>query len=172
MRILERLSLSGRSIVAALGYALVATTPPVFGETPASDEREFAALDKIDVHMHLWGEMPTFAARARVDGFRILTINVIYKDFPPPAQQRADAAALRQAYPDRFAFAATFDATDSERPGWLARTRKNLEEALAQGAVAVKVWKDVGMQQRDADGRAVMIDDARFDPLFDWFEKE
>jgi hypothetical protein len=27
------------------------------------------------------------------------------------------------------------------------------------------------MQQRDADGRAVMIDDPRFDPLLDWLEK-
>jgi hypothetical protein len=32
----------------------------------------------------------------------------------------------------------------------------------------VKVWKDIGMQHRDADGRAVMIDDPRFDPLLDW----
>ena len=27
------------------------------------------------------------------------------------------------------------------------------------------------MQQRDPDGRAVMIDDARFDPVFDWLEE-
>jgi predicted TIM-barrel fold metal-dependent hydrolase len=39
------------------------------------------------------------------------------------------------------------------------------------GAVGVKIWKDVGMQQRDADGRAVMIDDARFDPLLAWLEQ-
>ena len=42
---------------------------------------------------------------------------------------------------------------------------------MGQGAVAVKVWKDIGMQQRDADGRAVMIDDPRFDPVFAWLEQ-
>ena len=32
---------------------------------PASyAESEFAAVEKIDVHMHLYGEMPVFAARA------------------------------------------------------------------------------------------------------------
>jgi predicted TIM-barrel fold metal-dependent hydrolase len=171
MRILRRFSLSAQCVAVALGCALV-VAPSRAGDAPVPEDREFAALEKVDVHMHLWGAMPKLARRAREDGFRILTINVIYKDFPPPAQQRADAAALRRSHPDRFAFAATFDASESERAGWLERTRSDLEAAFEQGAVAVKVWKDVGMQQRDADGRAVMIDDARFDPLFDWLEKK
>lgn len=156
----------------ALGCALVAAAPSVAGDAPMTEDRAFAALEKVDVHMHLWGAMPELAKRAREDGFRILTINVIYKDFPAPAQQRADAAALGRAHPEIFAFAATFDASGSEEAGWLERTRRDLEAAFEQGAVAVKVWKDVGMQQRDSDGRAVMIDDARFDPLFDWLEKK
>ena len=47
---------------------------------------------------------------------------------------------------------------------------RHLEAALDQGAVGVKVWKDIGMQQRDPDGRAVMIDDARFAPMFQFLE--
>jgi predicted TIM-barrel fold metal-dependent hydrolase len=35
----------------------------------------------------------------------------------------------------------------------------------------VKVWKDIGMQQRDADGRIVMIDDSRFEPILDSLEQ-
>ncbi len=82
--------------------------------------------------------------------------------------QQRDAAALARAYPARIAFAATFDAAGSERPGWLAQVENGLDAAFTEGAVAVKLWKDIGMQHRDADGRAVMIDDARFDPLLDW----
>jgi len=169
MRIIGRLSLKARSFAPALalGCALLLPVPA----RPADADRDFAAFEKIDVHMHLYGDMPEFAKRAREDGFRVLTINVIYKDFPPIAQQLHDATALRRAYPDRIAFAATFDAAGSERPDWLERTEQYLDAALTQGAVAVKVWKDVGMQQRDADGRAVMIDDARFDPVFAWLEK-
>jgi predicted TIM-barrel fold metal-dependent hydrolase len=46
-----------------------------------------------------------------------------------------------------------------------------LKQDLAQGAVGVKVWKDIGMQQRDADGHAVMVDDARFTPIFQFLEQ-
>ena len=105
------------------------------------------------------------------DAFRVLTINVNYRDFPPIAVQQRDAAALARAHPDRIAFAATFDAAGSDKPGWLAEVERGLDAAFAEGAVAVKFWKDIGMQQRDPDGRAVMIDDARFDALFDWLEK-
>jgi len=169
MRIPGCLPLKARLLapVLALGCALLLPT----SARPADAEQDYAAFEKIDVHMHLYGEMPEFVKRAKEDGFRVLTINVSYKDFPPPAQQLRDAAALRRTYPDRIAFAATFDAAGSERPGWLARTEEALDAALGQGAVAVKVWKDIGMQQRDADGRAVMIDDPRFDPVFAWLEQ-
>ena len=152
----------------ALTCALLLAAPVSRADTPAYAEDEFGAVEKIDVHMHLYGDMPAFAERARADGFRVLTINVNYRDFPPIAAQQRDAAALARAYPDRIAFAATFDAAGSERSGWLAQVEKGLEAALDDGAVAVKLWKDIGMQHRDADGRAVMVDDPRFDPLLDW----
>ena len=169
MRIPGGLPLKARTFAPVFALACALLLP--LSARPDSANMDFAAFEKIDVHMHLYGDMPEFVKRAREDGFRVLTINVNYKDFPPPAQQLRDAVALRRTYPDRVAFAATFDAAGSERPGWLARTEEALDAALGQGAVAVKVWKDVGMQQRDADGRAVMIDDPRFDPVFAWLEQ-
>ena len=124
MRIPGRLPLKARSLtpVLALACALLQSAPA----RPDDAEKEFAAFEKIDVHMHLYGDMPEFVKRAHEDGFRVLTINVNYADFPPLAQQLHDAVALRRAYPDRIAFAATFDAAGSERPGWLARTRSRI----------------------------------------------
>lgn len=135
-------------------------------ESSVYTEAEFSRIEKIDAHVHLHGSVPMFMARAQADGFRLLTINVNYSAFPPIEQQLGDALALKGAYPDRVAFAATFDAGDSDSPSWLARTQQQLDDALAHGAVAVKVWKDIGMQYRNARGRAVMIDDERFTPLF------
>jgi len=151
--------------VAALwlaGTAALAHPPPV-----TYAEQDFSRVDKIDTHVHLYGELPMFLARAKADAFRVLTINVNYADFPPLPEQLASAIALRRANPGRVAFAATFDAQGSDRPEWLANTRQQLDAALAAGAVAVKVWKDIGMQWRDPDGHVVMIDDARFAPVFD-----
>jgi predicted TIM-barrel fold metal-dependent hydrolase len=129
-------------------------------------DSDFDRVAKIDTHVHLYGEVPVFLARAKADGFRLLTISVNYADFPPLAEQLRSAVALRKAYPSEVAFAATFDANGSDRPEWAARTLTQLDEALAQGAVAVKVWKDIGMQLRDPDGHVVMIDDERFAPIF------
>jgi len=152
----------------ALACALLFAALAGRAEAPAYAADEFAAVEKIDVHMHLYGDMPAFVARAAADGFRVLTINVNYRDFPPIATQQRDAAALVLSFPERIAFAATFDAAGSSQPGWLDHVEKDLDAAFADGAVAVKLWKDIGMQHRDADGRAVMIDDPRFDPLLDW----
>lgn len=134
-------------------------------------DSDFVQVEKIDTHVHLHGSLPKFMKRAEADGFRLLTINVNYSVFPPLERQRADALVLKHDYPDRVAFAATFDATDSKRAGWLADTQNQLRKDLDQGAVGVKVWKDIGMQQRDADGHVVMVDDPRFTPIFEYLQK-
>ena len=149
------------------GYDTVAFAAAATPYEPGDFER----IEKIDAHVHLHGSLPAFMVQAGADGFRLLTINVNYSVFPSLDRQLADALALRRAHPDRVAFVTTFDATGSDKKGWRARTQRHLDETLRQGAVGVKVWKDIGMQQRDADGRAVMIDDARFDPIFDALEK-
>lgn len=152
------------------GLCLVAGLATV-AESATYSDSDFSRVEKIDTHVHLHGSLPEFMKRAQADGFRVLTINVNYSAFPPLPQQRVDALALEREYPDRVAFAATFDASDSKQPGWLSRVEQQLKSDLAQGAVAVKVWKDIGMQQRDADGRAVMVDDARFTPIFQFLEQ-
>jgi predicted TIM-barrel fold metal-dependent hydrolase len=157
---------------AAVLAALCLVTCVCTGAEPATySESDFSKVEKIDTHVHLHGSLPEFMKRAPADGFRLLTINVNYSTFPPLPQQRADAIALKRQYPDRVAFAATFDASDSTQPGWLSRVQDQLKGDLAQGAVGLKVWKDIGMQQRDPDGHAVMVDDARFTPIFRLLEQ-
>jgi predicted TIM-barrel fold metal-dependent hydrolase len=140
----------------------------------AADEHytmaDFERVQKIDAHLHLHGPADRFMARAAADGFRVLTINVDYPDFPPIDEQQRDAVSLRQRYPGRAAFAATFSVADFQSPAWAAGTIARIDGALAQGAVGVKVWKNVGMDLRDPDGRFVMLDDARLKPVFDHLE--
>lgn len=157
--------------VAAL-FAAGFGTQAFTADSSAYDMADFAGVEKIDTHVHLHGALPAFVAQAQADGFRVLTINVNYSVFPPLDKQLNDALALQRAYPERVAFATTFDATQSDRGEWLARTRHHLETTLKQGAVGVKVWKDIGMQQRDRNGHVVMIDDPRFTPIFAALEKQ
>ncbi|GJI89693.1 hypothetical protein [Duganella hordei] len=129
--------------------------------------RDFDQVPKIDAHLHLHGEnQDAWLALARKDNFRALTINVDYPDFPPLDQQRRVASALAHGHPRQVAWAATFSTDGFEKPEWGAATLKDLDGALADGAVGVKVWKNIGMSLRDGQGKLVMVDDPRFDQVF------
>jgi hypothetical protein len=127
---------------------------------------DFGALGKIDVHVHINSADPALIDQARADGFRLLTINVDYPDYPPLDQQQALARALTQAHPDLVAYAAAFSMQGWDDAGWQERVLRDLDDAFAHGAVAIKVWKNIGMEFRDRTGKLVMIDDGKFDAIF------
>lgn len=133
---------------------------------------DFRHVEKIDAHMHIHGNADRFMAQAVRDNFRILTINVDYPDFPSVADQEHAAASLRQRYPGRVAFAATFSVQNFDAPDWTQRAIRQIDLARKDGAVGVKVWKNIGMSLRDSDGRYVMPDDARLEPIFAKLERD
>ena len=132
---------------------------------------DFASLDKIDVHVHINTADPALIEQAKVDHFRLLTINVDYPDFPPIAEQARIARDLVARNPGVLEYAATFSMDGWDEPNWQSRVIEELRAAFAAGAVAVKVWKNVGMSFRDASGRLVMIDDPKFDKVFDFIRE-
>jgi predicted TIM-barrel fold metal-dependent hydrolase len=184
------MSLRNRSVTAAL--CVLHATFALAAPTPSSDHyslEDFQRVDKIDAHVHINGCAEQFMAQASSDGVRVLTINVDYPDFPPIDIQQRDAVALRKKYPGRVAFAATFSVADFQSPDWAANQLSHLDAAFAQGAVGVKVWKNIGLALRDPDGNRnavegiprsasgatrgqyVMVDDPRLKPIFDRLER-
>lgn len=133
---------------------------------------DYAKVGKIDVHLHLHNPSPAFMEAAKRQNFKVLTINVDYPDFPPIDEQQRVAIALKKQFPQDVAWAATFAVDGSDQPAWLPATRHRIDDAIKAGAVGVKVWKNIGMSLRGSDGKLVMIDDARFAPLFDDFAKQ
>jgi predicted TIM-barrel fold metal-dependent hydrolase len=133
---------------------------------------DFDHVDKIDAHVHLHGNAGQFMARAIRDDFRLLTINVEYPDFPALADQEAAALDLRRRYPGRVAFVTTFSTARFAAADWAAGEVRHIQAAVAQGAVGVKIWKNIGMSVRDPDGRYVMPDDARMEPIYAEVERE
>jgi len=155
------------TIVAAL-IAGQSAAAPATAATDTYTVGDFEKVSKIDAHLHLHGtNQDAWLALARKDNFRALTINVDYPDFPALDQQRKVASALVHQHPQQVAWVATFSTEGFEKPGWNAAVLKDLDGALADGAVGVKVWKNIGMSLRDSQGKLVMIDDARLTPLFD-----
>jgi predicted TIM-barrel fold metal-dependent hydrolase len=132
---------------------------------------DFARVKKFDTHVHLNTRSTALVEQAIADNFELLTINVDYPDFPPFVEQFDAAVAQATAHPDVVHFAATFTMGGWTDRGDSAPVIESLKKAREQGAVAVKVWKNIGMEVRDAEGSLLMIDDPRLDPIFDWIEQ-
>ncbi len=95
--------------------------------------------------------------------FRLITINVDYPDFPPLAEQRAAALAQVKSHPAQVVFAGAFSTKGWNEPGWQQSALREVDTAFEQGAVAIKVWKNIGMSLRDSQGKLVMVDDGKLD---------
>ena len=132
---------------------------------------DFASVDKVDIHVHINTTDTALIDQAAADHFRLLTINVDYPDFPALAEQRRVAHALVAAHPERLAYAAAFSMQGWDEPDWQQKVIQLLDSEFAHGAVAVKVWKNIGMSFRDAKGKLVMIDDPKFDAVFEFIRR-
>lgn len=145
---------------------------PKAGDKPAASDApysvaDFAKVRKFDAHVHANGADPMFLQQAREDNFELLSINVDYPDFPSIEQQHAAALKLAKDDPQHFHWAATFSMKGFGTPGWTERTNKRLDGEVAEGAKAVKVWKNIGMVERNAKGELIKLDDPGLSPVAD-----
>jgi len=143
---------------------------PAAAAGPAADAApyamdDFARVPKFDAHVHANTTDRAFLEQARADGFELMSINVDYPDFPSIGDQHAAALELAAADPQRFHWATTFSMQGFGTPGWSERVDAGLDAAVAEGARAVKVWKNIGMVERDAAGKLVMLDDPGLAPV-------
>ncbi len=128
----------------------------------------FDSLKKIDAHVHLYSTSDAFVNLAKQNNFKLFCI-ITRSD----SRARIDSMLnwIRphaQAHPHTVFYSTTFSMEHFGDPGWQAATIQHLQNEFDQGAIAVKVWKDIGMTFRDKDGSFIMIDDPRFDPIFDF----
>jgi hypothetical protein len=150
-----------------LGFAAALVALAASAGDGLYSEADFAAVPKFDAHVHANRLGHEFLDIARKDGFELLSINVDYPDFPPLAEQAKVAHALKAEDLKRFHFATTFSMKGFGTKGWAGKTIRHLDEEFAKGALAVKVWKNIGMVEKNAAGQLIMLDDPGFDPVMD-----
>lgn len=163
-------------LCAAIACAALSATPAASAAAPAQPQpgeatyamADFAHVRKYDAHVHYNVADPAFLEIAREDGFELMTINVDYPDFPPLATQREVALAEHGADPARVHWAATFSMHGFGQPGWREQVEASLREDVGRGATAVKIWKNVGMVEKDAQGRLIMLDNPGLAPIAEY----
>ena len=129
----------------------------------------FAAVSPIDAHAHIYKNDPAFKALFERLNLRILNICVLddrdpyYKSL---GSQRDDLLKVRRTTDGRAVLCTTFSPYDFESAGYADRTIRELGHDFEGGAVAVKIYKVMGMEMKSKAGKWVMADDPAFEPIY------
>jgi predicted TIM-barrel fold metal-dependent hydrolase/DNA-directed RNA polymerase subunit H (RpoH/RPB5) len=138
---------------------------------PTGDLANFAALAPIDAHFHLYKDDPAFGELMRRLNLRILDILVI-DDRDPYAKgmepQRGDVLKVVHSTGGRAVLCTTFSPYEFEEPGFAQRTIRQLDADFKAGAIAVKIYKVMGMEMKSKAGRYVLPDDPAFEPIYQY----
>jgi hypothetical protein len=121
----------------------------------------------IDAHMHYADDDPEFQALLAEFDLKFMNICVVEPINGEWREQAALYSSMSKAFPNRFAWCTSFSLPDFIDNSWLDRATAQLDADFADGAIACKVWKNVGMELRKPDGSFVMPDDPIFDPVYE-----
>ena len=151
-----------RHMRCALLISLAAPRLGFAGPTPV-----FEQILKIDVHSHIFEDVPEVVEM--MDRNRVRIVNVCVRGTDPERLRRAQAMAEQQQAKygrKRFPFASTFDLTRREDAGYVDQVKRWLDATFEKGALMVKIWKEVGMEIKDRQGRFILPDDPLFEPIY------
>ncbi|WP_234567326.1 amidohydrolase family protein [Rhodohalobacter sp. 614A] len=137
-----------------------------------SGESLYNEIPKIDAHIHQNVKRSALLDIAKKEGFRLLSINTEIPDFPQPNEQQNIVLDCKSENPDRINFITTFTTENWGETGWQDQAIEQIQEGRKNGAVAVKIWKNIGMDLQDKDGNFVMADHKAFNPIYEYLVKE
>ncbi|MEZ2414272.1 amidohydrolase family protein [Muriicola sp. E247] len=73
---------------------------------------------------------------------------------------------IRENYPNRFVVFANVNFDEVGRPGWGENAAKQLEADVANGAKGLKIYKSLGLRNKDVNGNRIAVNDPRLDPIW------
>lgn len=161
-----------RSIIAALGLFLFLGA--CGGAQDQGDEMtgelSQEQLQKIDFHTHFYYSRDYQVPMLEKWNMRAMIVNVFSGE--NPSQESWDASVTHyNQHPDRYLLCTSFDASNIDEPNFAQNVIEELKKDIADGAVMVKVWKNIGMVYQDDEGNYVQIDDPRFRPIWKFLAK-
>jgi len=133
-----------------------------------------AGFERIDTHNHIHRGAPALVAAMERTGWRGLSIcdsREVGDQVSVLPQMIPGTAQFHRESNKRWAWATTFDPRGFEKPDFAERVIAGLDHDFAQEAIAVKVWKNVGMGIRAASGRYLLPDDAALLPVYEHIQK-
>ena len=121
-----------------------------------------------DIHTH--GTSAFVSNPERVKQMDALNLRVLVDlsggTDPAVIKEKVDAIRNSQ-YADRFRVFANVNWEGAGGPGWKEKAMADLEQSVKNGAIGLKVFKELGLRNRKADGSLLAVDDPDLDPIWD-----
>jgi predicted TIM-barrel fold metal-dependent hydrolase len=81
-------------------------------------------------------------------------------------QLKINLERYRQPYPDRFAVFTGLDWTKVNERDFGEKSAKKIDEDVKAGAQGLKIWRTLGLEHRDLNGKLIRPDDPKLDPVW------
>jgi predicted TIM-barrel fold metal-dependent hydrolase len=137
------------------------------------DDKElqlFAALNPIDSHTHIYQYNPAYIALLEKLHMHTLDIMVVSDNADPErknlSKESHDVFELVHKSDQRVFACTTFDAYQFNDSDFSEKAIAEIRRGLDEGAIAVKLWKNVGMEIKDEKGHYILPDNPKFTPIY------
>jgi predicted TIM-barrel fold metal-dependent hydrolase len=165
------------ALIAAAGILFADRHVSAAAPQPTTDEqalKALAALRPVDVHVHVFKTDPAF--QSMLEKLNLKLINILVMDDTLPYRkelqpQLDDAWRLVRSSKGHVTLCTTFDPYKFNDPTFSKEAIQQIERDFKDGAIAVKIWKNIGMEIKDASGRYIMPDDPKFAPVYASIQK-
>ncbi len=124
-----------------------------------------AKFPVIDIHSHQAATAENMPRLIReMDALNLRVLNNLSGGSGERLKRNADAIRT-SPYRDRFTLFANLDYSGFAA-GWGAKAAAEFEQDVRNGAIGLKIFKDLGMTARKANGSRIAIDDPELDPVW------
>jgi uncharacterized protein len=138
----------------------------------------------VDVHNHQW-EMPDQDLKALLADMNSLNMvvmvnlsgrsfDVFHDDYGGQTMHNAGVDKLDRSLLNvknnakgRILIFTNIDFSGIDNPAWTKAAVAQLEQDVKNGAAGLKVYKDLGLEVKDKNGKRIAVDDPRLDPIWE-----
>jgi uncharacterized protein len=138
----------------------------------------------IDVHNHQW-DMPNQDLKALLADMNSLNMvvmvnlsgrsfDIFHDDYGGNEMQNAGIEKLNRSLLNvknnangRILIFTNIDFSGIDNPAWTKTAVEQLEKDVKAGAAGLKVYKDLGLEVKDKNGKRITVDDPRLDPIWE-----
>ncbi len=127
-----------------------------------------AKFPVIDIHNHTTVTAANIDRLiSEMDALNVRLLNNLSGGSNPDSIKQKVDFIRGSKYPDRFRVFANVAWDGAGAPGWAEHAVADLEQSIKNGAIGLKVFKNLGMTAKKADGSRLQVDDPALKPVWE-----